>query len=646
MEVEKYKKKTSIFRGSAVSFCTLLVFLALANAVSAQETTFLVDKGYDFYGRSETQAFLAYESQNAYFYFDKKYYDDMGGSEQEAVFSEIGKLVGEFDAIIYPKTKEIFGDEWNPGIDGDEKMTILFVRMNYGVGGYFNPMDEYLKSDVEDRKSNEREMVYLNIDYLDKHKTEGFLSHELQHMIYWNEKNRIKGVNDDIWINEARSELASSIIENALGKSFTEGSLIVRKRDFLSGYTDSIADWNNLSADYASVNIFMQYLKDQLGTGFIRPMSSNRRAGINNLSLVLEQTKGVQLTDIFTNWTIANHVNDSSFDARYGYRNPNLETGFNVKANLIYDKDKNGEIDLIGEMKNWSADYYEVDLTDKGSDDLYLEINFDGEDAGDFSVPIVINYKDGSREINFIDLDGGQAGSKELLSRSRNITSVVFIPSCQNMNESLSGNQAKNHGFSMNIKIDPVSSKVLADGSLIRGVNSEKIYLIENGQKRWITDSATFVSRGYDWNKVIVVSEMELYIYESGENIRSESGSIQERSLVKGSGPEVYLIENGQRRWIRDEKTFNHFNFDWARILQISDQELFKFAEGEMLMAEAFADGTLIKGAGPKIYLLEDDKKRWIVSPEAFSRNKFSWSSVRETSEQVVSSYPDGPNVD
>lgn len=646
MESEKYKNKTSIFRGTAVLFCALLVFLASANAVSAEESTFLVDKGYDFYGRSETQAFLAYESDNAYFYFDKEYYDDMGSQEQAMAFSEMGKLVEEFDAVIYPKTKEIFGDEWNPGIDGDEKMTILFVRMNYGIGGYFNPMDEYLKSDVEDRKSNEREMVYLNIDYLDKRKTEGFLSHELQHMIYWNEKNRIKGVNDDIWINEARSELASSIIENALGKSFSDSSLIVRKRDFLSGYADSIADWNNLSADYASVSIFMQYLKDQLGTGFIRPMSSNRRIGVQNLSLVLEQTKGVQLADIFTNWTIANHINDASFDARYGYRNANLKTGLNVKAELIYDKDKNGEIDLMGKIKDWSAEYYEVDLTDKGSDDLYLEINFDGEDAGEFSVPIVINYKDGSREIDFIDLDGSQAGSKELLSKSRNISSIVLIPSCQDMDELLDDNQVKNRDFSVNIKIDPISSKMLADGSLIRSVNSEKIYLIENGQKRWITDSATFVSRGYDWNKVIVISEMESYIYESGENIKTESGSIQERSLVKGSGAEVYLIENGRRRWIRDEKTFNHFNFDWGSILQVSDQELFKFAEGETLAMEVFANGTLIKGAGPKIYLLENDKKRWIVSPEAFSRNKFSWSSVVETSEQVVASYPDGSNVD
>jgi predicted SprT family Zn-dependent metalloprotease len=41
-------------------------------------------------------------------------------------------------------------------------------------------------------------MIYLNIDYLDKYKTEGFLSHELQHMIYWNEKTRVSGVSDDI----------------------------------------------------------------------------------------------------------------------------------------------------------------------------------------------------------------------------------------------------------------------------------------------------------------------------------------------------------------------------------------------------------------------------------------------------------------
>ena len=75
-------------------------------------------------------------------------------------------------------------------------------------------------------------MVYLNLDFLAGDKIEGFLAHEFQHMIYWNEKYRVQGAAEDVWINEARSELASAIIEEYLQKNFSEGSLVEKKGFF------------------------------------------------------------------------------------------------------------------------------------------------------------------------------------------------------------------------------------------------------------------------------------------------------------------------------------------------------------------------------------------------------------------------------
>jgi len=637
-------------RAAGALVCALFYFsvfpAGFASAMDApSEKVFLVDKGYDFYGRTQVTSFLAYDSANAHIYYEKQYYDESDAQEKSLIMSRARALGDGFDSTIYPRTKEIFGDEWNPGIDNDEKINILLVRMNYGVGGYFNPSDEYAKTSPDSR-SNESEMVYLNTDYLGQHRSEGFLGHELQHMIYWNEKTRIKKVNDDVWLNEGRSELASAIVESELGSKMADRTLVSRKHDFLINYEDSIVDWNNMSHDYASVSIFMQYLKDHLGTDIFRQLSNSRKTGIASLSYVLEQTKKVRLGDIFTSWTIANYLNDTDMNVMYGYDVDELKDSFNVKPEVIYDKDRDGDVNLSGDIKNWSARYYEIFLTDSKSDDLFLEIDFNGEDAGTFAATMVINYKDGTKKIDSIKLDGRQDGTRQIVSTDKGVTSIVFILSSQKIDEMLTNNQAQGHPITLDIKIDAIKDKMLPGGSLLRTAGQEKVYLLEDGKRRWVADSATFIANGFDWNDVIIVTEEELSIYPDGELLRRAAGTIPDDSLIQGSGPQVYLIESRKRRWIRDEKTFSSHGFRWDQIMRVSDQELFSYEEGEILSDQILADGMLIKGAGPQVYLLEGGKKRWITSPEAFTKNRFDWLSIVETSDDVVSSYIDGPDID
>lgn len=44
-------------------------------------------------------------------------------------------------------------------------------------------------------------------------------------------------------------------------------------------------------------------------------------------------------------------------------------------------------------------------------------------------------------------------------------------------------------------------------------------------------------------------------------------------TLVKGSGPAVDLIQNGQRRWIPNPDTFNCMGFNWAAIQTLPDTQ-------------------------------------------------------------------------
>lgn len=653
MNSKETKRAALLSRSAKLFFCVITLsffsFFAVVDFASAKEMTqennFLVDSSYDFYGRDSVDAFLAYESESAYFYFEHKYYDSLTSSQKAQILYQAKDLGDEFDETIYPQTRKYFGEEWNPGIDGNGKLVVLFNRLKYNVGGYFNPNDEYSKERVTSGRSNEAEMIYLNPDFLKSGKVEGFLSHELQHMIYWNQKTRIKGTIDETWINEGRSELASSIIEDVLDKDFSSQTLSTRRKNFLLNYADSIADWKNTNYDYSSVSIFMQYIKDHFSMDIFKDMNQTSKTGVSSLDSVLKTDEGTGLTDVFTNWTIANYVNDTDIGASYGYKNENLVVDFHVAPQAIYDKNKDGIINLTDELKNWSGKYYKVDISDREGD-FFVDISFNGNDAGKFAMPYIVNYRNGLQKVGSLKLNYKQDGDESILFKSDTISSIVFVPSSQKIEGVISGEQVNSYGFSLDVEYEQAGSKIRPDSTLIRAETGEKTYLLENGKKRWITDVAAFVSNGYDWKNIILIDESELALYPDGENILAKAIPAGENSLVQGDGPEVYVIKNKKKCWIENALTFAAYGFEWNKITKISNEELLKYENGEMLSKNAFADGTLIRASDPKVYLIENGRKRWISSPAAFSKNNYKWSSIVQTSDKNIAFYQDGPNIE
>lgn len=57
-------------------------------------------------------------------------------------------------------------------------------------------------------------------------------------------------------------------------------------------------------------------------------------------------------------------------------------------------------------------------------------------------------------------------------------------------------------------------------------------------------------------------------------------------------------------------------------------------------------EGQLVRGDGTEaIFKIESGRKRWITSPEAFTRNGFQWNAVRVIPRQVVDNIPFGNNI-
>ena len=81
------------------------------------------------------------------------------------------------------------------------------------------------------------------------------------------------------------------------------------------------------------------------------------------------------------------------------------------------------------------------------------------------------------------------------------------------------------------------------EGALIKGL-SEKVYVIENGLKRWIKTADIFNKLSYSWANIVLVSENFLNNIPPGKEINSAS-QYPDRTLIKGNNPPVYLIEKG-----------------------------------------------------------------------------------------------------
>src|SRR5207237_3092571 len=114
----------------------------------------------------------------------------------------IESMATVFENSIYPTDRALFGSEWTPGVDNDPHITVLFSPLR-GAGGSYSAADEYTKA--VNPFSNEREMIYISTAG-GWNGLESTLAHEFQHMIHWHEHP-----NQDIWLNEGSSVLASAL---------------------------------------------------------------------------------------------------------------------------------------------------------------------------------------------------------------------------------------------------------------------------------------------------------------------------------------------------------------------------------------------------------------------------------------------------
>jgi hypothetical protein len=114
---------------------------------------------------------------------------------------------------------------------------------------------------------------------------------------------------------------------------------------------------------------------------------------------------------------------------------------------------------------------------------------------------------------------------------------------------------------------------------------------------------------------------------------------IRDGLVLKGSGPEIYVLESGQLRWISSMDAFEHLGLTWQDVHVVEDEFLEKFEKGAPIH-------VLLKcPTSPHIYRVENQEKRWIKDINTFEDEGHVWDDVRLVTCEYLRSIPDGAPI-
>ncbi len=404
----------------------IFLFLSAGNVYAASMgdiVNFNIDKSFDASARTKIAAVLVKTANNLYFYIEKTWWDLQPQAKQNEVLADLDNLSSEFNNKIYPTLTSVFGSEWKPGVDSDNKITVLFEAMNSAESGYFREADEYIKLQLPD--SNEKEMVYLSLDRIEDSRLKVFLAHEFTHLITFNQKNKIFGVEEDTWLNEARADYSSTIL--GYDDKYEGSNLQQRVKDFIENPSDSITEWQGVKYDYASASLFTHYLADHYSISILMDSLKSKYIGIDSINYALQKSGYKDnFAQVFTNWTIAVILNNCSIDQKYCYLNQNLEN-FRLGPSLNFlPLTGNVSLSVTSVTKSWTGNWLKFI---GGSGDLKLD--FSSLKGLSFQVPYIVEDSAGSYAVKFLTLDKDEKGEIDINKFGSDYKSLIIIPSLQ-----------------------------------------------------------------------------------------------------------------------------------------------------------------------------------------------------------------------
>jgi immune inhibitor A len=282
--------------------------------------------------------------------------------------NEINRLVTNFDDTIYAQVRELWGEEANPGIDGDSRVHVLFAdNLGAFVGAYYARRHSFPNEVFPN--SNQREMFFVNLDAFGTgvSASSAALAHEFQHMIRAN-----VDLNEDTWLDEG----FSTFTEVYLGYP---NSTVWLPTSFLNAPGTQLNTFG-LSEEPRAVNygagfLFTNYFYDRFGLEGVQQLSADPANGLLAVDNVTRALAGSSADEFFADWVATNYIQTGD----YAYTTLQL-----MQKPLVRGMTDSYPFTSGGQLAQYATDYYllgDVDDTLEITLDLPSEVRLIPTDA-------------------------------------------------------------------------------------------------------------------------------------------------------------------------------------------------------------------------------------------------------------------------
>jgi hypothetical protein len=114
---------------------------------------------------------------------------------------------------------------------------------------------------------------------------------------------------------------------------------------------------------------------------------------------------------------------------------------------------------------------------------------------------------------------------------------------------------------------------------------------------------------------------------------------IRDGLVLKGSGPDIYVLQDNKLRWISSIEAFDYFGYQWDEVHVVEDSFLRQFEKGRPIH-------VLLKcPTSPHIYALENGHKRWIKDIPTFLAEGYVWEDVKIVDCYYLRQLPNGATI-
>jgi len=355
---------------------------------------------------AEVTATCIAKSEHLYVYIENSVRDML--SDVEAI-----AIAKEFDTRIYPNVRKWMGTEWKPGLDRDNRITLLMhdVGMNGSgleYGGYFASVDQLPTAP----NSNRREMLYMDIFQFKERSRHTFyssLAHEFAHLINWFQNG---GTTDQRWLEEGTASFVEWAVYGNVHTLFVDG--------YLADPGVSLAYANTWDVYYGGAFMLMLYLYEQYGgPELIRGIIGTDALGERGIDAALAGSgRSERFPEVFLNWGLANWMNAQAQNRKLGYAGlRNRKVTAAVPRVFSYPSEMNS----VG-IDQWSAHYIRFENLPET-----LDISLTGTDSGNLYATTLYLPTNGRAVVAPIPFDTQNRGHIRREGLQRNDEIVLMV---------------------------------------------------------------------------------------------------------------------------------------------------------------------------------------------------------------------------